>query len=94
MTITTEQVRHVANLARLSIDPADLDQMASQLDAILAYMEKLNAVDTDNVPVTAHATVLTNAFREDKVGEHLAPERALENAPNQAAGSFVVPKVI
>jgi aspartyl-tRNA(Asn)/glutamyl-tRNA(Gln) amidotransferase subunit C len=94
MTITADQVRHVANLARLSIDPAVVDPMARQLGAILAYMEKLNAVDTREVPVTAHAIALTNAFREDTVAEHLAREQALANAPAQAAGGFVVPKVI
>jgi aspartyl-tRNA(Asn)/glutamyl-tRNA(Gln) amidotransferase subunit C len=94
MKITPEQVLYVANLARLKIDPQHVDLLAEQLAGILGYMDKLNEVDTTGVAATSHAIALTNAFREDQVHAHLPREEALENAPEQSEGSFVVPKVI
>lgn len=94
MKLTPEQVLYVANLARLKIDPQQVDLLAEQLAGILGYMDKLNEVDTAGVTATSHAIALTNAFREDRVRTHLPREEALENAPEQSEGSFVVPKVI
>ena len=94
MKITAEQVRHVAGLARLEIDPEAEDKLAGQLATILDYVDKLAKVDTSDVPPTFHAIALTNAFREDEVRDHLPREQALDNAPAQDEGSFVVPKVI
>ena len=94
MKITAEQVRHVAGLARLEIDPAAVEKLAAELATILAYVEKLDQVDTRGVPPTSHAIALTNAFREDVVHDHLPRGQALKNAPSQDDGSFVVPKVI
>lgn len=94
MKITTEEVQHVAKLARLEIQPEAVEQLADQLASILAYVEKLKEVDTNDVPATSHAIALTNAFREDVVHDHLPRESALDNAPSKEDGSFVVPKVI
>lgn len=94
MKITAEQVRHVAKLARLEIDPESVDTMADQLATILTYVDKLGEVDTDNVEQTSHAIALTNAFREDEVRKSLPQEQALDNAPAGESGGFVVPKVI
>lgn len=94
MKITAEQVRHVAGLARLEIDSAAVEKLAGELATILAYVEKLDEVDTRGVPPTSHAIALTNAFRDDVVRDHLPREQALKNAPSQDEGSFVVPKVI
>ncbi len=94
MKITTDEVLHVAKLARLEIDPESVDKMADQLATILTYVEKLSEVKTEDVPPTSHAIALTNAFREDEVRDSLAREEALENAPAKEDGGFVVPKVI
>jgi len=94
MKITAQEVQHVASLARLQIDPATVDRLSRQLATILEYIDKLNEVDTRDVPPTSHALALTNAFREDRLHDHLARDKALANAPAQEAGSFVVPKVI
>lgn len=94
MKITADEVRHVAKLARLEIDPQAVEKLAGQLAGILEYVEKLEEVDTRDVPATSHAIALTNAFRQDVVHEHLPREEALENAPSKEDGSFVVPKVI
>jgi aspartyl-tRNA(Asn)/glutamyl-tRNA(Gln) amidotransferase subunit C len=94
MKITPDDVRHVAGLARLEIDPGAVEKLAGELATILAYVEKLDEVDTRGVPPTSHAIALTNAFRDDVVHEHLPREQALQNAPSHDEGGFVVPKVI
>lgn len=94
MKITTDQVRHVAKLARLEIDPEAVEKMADQLATILTYVDQLGKVDTSDVPATSHAIALTNAFREDEVQDSLDGDVALDNAPAGENGSFVVPKVI
>jgi aspartyl-tRNA(Asn)/glutamyl-tRNA(Gln) amidotransferase subunit C len=94
MKITADQVQHVAKLARLEIDPQAVDKLADQLAAILSYVDKLEKVDTRDVPPTSHAIALTNAFRPDEVRDSLANDDALDNAPAQEDGSFIVPKVI
>lgn len=94
MKINVDQVRQVAQLARLSPASGDLEKLAGQLASILDYMEKLNQVDTTGVQATSHAVGLANAFREDRVHEHLPREQALANAPQQDDGSFIVPRVI
>lgn len=94
MKISKEEVLHVAHLARLELDPAAIDKMAEQIGTILGYIDSLNQVDTEGVPPTSHAIALTNALREDAPHEHLAPEKALANAPEAEEGAFIVPKVI
>ena len=94
MKITKEDVLYVADLARLDMDESDLDTFADQIGNILNYINTLNQIDTTGVPRTSHAISLTNAFREDMVGEHLDREAALQNAPEQEDGAFVVPKVV
>jgi aspartyl-tRNA(Asn)/glutamyl-tRNA(Gln) amidotransferase subunit C len=94
MKITTEEVRHVAKLARLDLSDAEVDRMTGQLDAILTYVAKLDELDTTNVAVTTHTQQVVNAFREDEVRPSLPRELALANGPEQNGESFVVPRVI
>ena len=94
MTITKAEVLHVAHLARLDIDDADVERFAGQIDTILDYVDTLKKVDTTGVTATSHAISLTNAFREDDVHDHLGPEDTLANAPQKDDGAFVVPRVI
>lgn len=94
MKLSPEQVRHVAKLARLEIEPAAVEKLASQLETILEYVEQLGEVNTEGVTPTSHAISLTNAFREDQVHEHLPRDKALQNAPSHEEGAFTVPKVI
>ncbi len=94
MKITKEEIVHVANLALLDLDEESIGKFAEQIDNILEYVDILNRVDTKGVAPTSHAIFLTNAFREDKVKEHLERNKALANAPEKEDGNFVVPKVI
>ena len=94
MALTPEEVRHVAELARLSLGPDETEIFTRQLNDILAYVEKLQELDTAGVVPLAHVIPVFNAFREDEVKEGLAPDEALDNAPAREEGHFVVPRVI
>ena len=71
-----------------------LEQLVDQLNAILAYIEKLNTLDTSGVGPTSHVLNLKNVFRRDVIGPSLSQEEALRNAPSSDRGHFTVPKVI
>jgi aspartyl-tRNA(Asn)/glutamyl-tRNA(Gln) amidotransferase subunit C len=92
--ISREEVRHVATLARLELTEGEEKRMTEQMNDILTYMDKLNELDTRNIPPATHATQLENVFRPDEVRESLDRERALANAPQSDGVHFVVPKVI
>lgn len=87
-------VRHVAMLARLHVDDAEVTQYAAQLSRILDYVALLNRLDTEKVAPTAHATAAANVLRDDKAGVPWDCERALANAPYSQSGFFRVPKVL
>lgn len=94
MALTREEVLHVAQLARLSLNPEEIETFTRQLNDILAYVAKLQEVDTQGVPPLAHVIPLANAFREDEVRPGLAQDDSLANAPERGEGAFVVPRVI
>ena len=81
MALTREEVLHVADLARLSLRPEEIEIFTRQLNDILAYVEKLQELDTTGVAPLAHVIPVFNAFREDEVKEGLPLDLALENAP-------------
>jgi aspartyl-tRNA(Asn)/glutamyl-tRNA(Gln) amidotransferase subunit C len=93
MALTNSEVEHVARLARLSLDPAELERMRSQLSNILDYIAMLQEVDTEGVPLTAQVTGLTSVMRPDQVIGALSREQALSNAPDQSEGAFRVKAV-
>jgi len=94
MKITPEEVAHVANLARLHLSAAEVQEMTRQLDDILTYVAKLNELDTEGVDPTTHAISVVNAFRGDEVKSSLEREKSLANGPRQDGEAFVVPRVI
>lgn len=94
MTVTIEDVDHVAALAHLKFSKDEREQLVGELNAILAYMEQLNALDTSGVSPTSHVLNLKNVFRTDEAGPSLTQEEALRNAPASDRGHFTVPKVI
>ena len=87
-------VKYVAHLARLALTPDEEKKLASQLGNILGYIEKLRELDVTNVEPTAHAVPLVNVTRADEVHPSLPHEEAMRNAPRQAGGLFVVPKIV
>jgi len=84
----------VANLAHLEFDEAEIDRFSEQVGKILEYVDALNQVDTTGIQPTSHAIFLTNAFREDVPKAHLDRQAGLANAPEQADGCFLTPRVI
>lgn len=94
MALSREEVLHVAELARLSLNPEEIELFTRQLNDILAYVEQLQELDTVGVAPLAHVIPLWNAFREDEVKAGLPLAEALENAPAREDGSFLVPRVI
>jgi len=92
--ITKEQVKHVANLARLEFKEDEIEQLAVQLDEIISFGQQLNEVNTDNVEPTSHVLDVRNVLRNDEVKPSLAREETLKNAPDQKDGQFKVPSAI
>lgn len=94
MAISRDDVNKVSLLARLLLSEEELDKMTVQLGQILQYMESLNEVDTRQVEPMAHAVEICDVFRDDRVGESLARELALANAPHHDAECYLVPAVL
>ena len=90
MTLSHDQVAHVAMLARLGLSDEEMERYREQLDAILAHVDRLQQVDTSQVAETAQVGGLVNAWREDVTGECLAAEAALSNAPRRSGDHFEV----
>ena len=87
-------VKYVAHLARLALTPEEEEKMGAQLGAVLGYIEKLKEVDVSEVEPTAHAFPLVNVTRPDEVQPSMDHAEALRNAPAQANGLFLVPKIV
>jgi len=92
--ISREEVQHVARLARLHLTDDELERMREQLDAILAYIDKLRQLDVDGVEPTSHAVPLMDVMRDDALGPCLTQDEALANAPDRADEFFRVPRII
>ena len=93
MSLTVDQVRKVAKLARLELAEADLPVMAEQLNRILGYIDQLQQVNTDGVEPLAHPLPVQNVFRPDEPAPSLPVDEALKNAPVRTGDYFGVPAV-
>ena len=87
-------VSYVAQLARLNLTAEETRLFQEQLEHVLAYANQLRDVNVSEVEAAAHAVPIFNVFREDEAREWFTAEEALGNAPRQANGLFIVPKVI
>ena len=92
--ITLEQVRHVALLARLRLSADEETRLQADMSSMLGYVEKLNELDTTNVPPTAQVGELGTPMRDDVVTNHPEPDAMLANAPVRQGDFFKVPKII
>ncbi|AZB41484.1 MULTISPECIES: Asp-tRNA(Asn)/Glu-tRNA(Gln) amidotransferase subunit GatC [Bacillaceae] len=92
--ISTDQVKHVAHLARLAITEEEAQMFSKQLDAIISFAEQLNELDTDNVEPTTHVLDMKNVMREDKPAKGLPVEDVVKNAPDQKDGYIRVPTIL
>lgn len=93
-TISQEQVRHIAMLARLKLTDDEVASFSQELSAILDYVNQLEEVNVENVDPTAHVVNINNVFRDDVVRPSFDPDTALANAPNREESFFKVPKVL
>ncbi|HEY8633407.1 MAG TPA: Asp-tRNA(Asn)/Glu-tRNA(Gln) amidotransferase subunit GatC [Candidatus Dormibacteraeota bacterium] len=93
MPLSREQVRHVAMLARIGLEPGDEDFYAEQLSGILEHIDRLQQVDTDDIPPTAQVVEIVNQLREDEPRPGLTQADALSNAPAAQDGFFRVPSI-
>ncbi|MCE1225110.1 MAG: Asp-tRNA(Asn)/Glu-tRNA(Gln) amidotransferase subunit GatC [Geobacteraceae bacterium] len=94
MSINQHEIEHVAKLARLSLRDDEKQLFTEQMEAILAYVETLNELNTDGISPTSHAVPMENAFRPDCVTPSIGHDRALANAPDKNETYFRVPPVI
>jgi aspartyl-tRNA(Asn)/glutamyl-tRNA(Gln) amidotransferase subunit C len=94
MSLSTEDVRHVARLARLALRDEEVEALRGQLSEILAYAEKVGEVAAEDVPPTGHAYPLRNIWRDDEPKPSLSVEEAVSTAPEPEDNRFQVPRIV
>ena len=94
MSISLDEVRHVAKLARLELDETEILSLQGELNALLGHFADIQGVDVSGIEPTSHAVSLQNVWSQDSVGPCLPREKALKNAAMSKAGLFVVPQII
>ncbi len=94
MTISREDVLHIAKLARLNLSEKEIKTYSSQLSDILNYVQKLGELNVDNVEPMKHVLNMVNVMREDKDLSSLSREDVLNNAPEHDGEFFKVPRVL
>ena len=92
--ITTEDVAHVAQLARLELTDEELEQFTGQLAKVLDHARDVEALDTQGVPPTAHPLPLSNVLRDDIVEPSLDRAEVMAAAPSVEANQFRVPRIL
>ena len=94
MSLSDEDVRKLALLARLELSDDEVATIGPQLDSILDFVQKLSELDTENVEPMTTALDVDNRWREDQQVPGLSHDQALQNAPARDADSFLVPPVL
>jgi aspartyl-tRNA(Asn)/glutamyl-tRNA(Gln) amidotransferase subunit C len=92
--ITADEVREIAVLARLRLDPAEIERLTHELDGILGYIDTVKGLDAAQVLPMTHAVPFDCPVRPDEVGASLSIAEALQNAPRRHASSFEVPRIL
>ena len=94
MTLSKDEVRKVALLARLELDESEIEKQAEHLNNLLDQFEKLQELDVEGIVPTSHSMPVYNVFREDEVHPSLSQSDTLANAPESRDGFFIVPRII
>ena len=92
--ISRNEVRKVAQLARLELNESEINQHAEQLEKILDYVQQLEKINTDNIPCTTRAIEVINVFRKDEKKDYENSDELLDLAPSRENKFFKVPKII
>ena len=93
MPLSKDEVRHVATLARIGLEPGDEEFYADQLSGILGHIDRLQQLDTENIAPTAQVVEIESRLRDDEPRPCLTQEEALANAPATVNGFFRVPAI-
>lgn len=94
MSVSKEEVKHIANLSKLYLTEEELESYTTNLSNIVNFANELTNIDVEGVKPTAHILDIKNVFREDKVEPSYEREEILKNAPTKEAGCVSVPKVV
>lgn len=94
MSVSKDDVRHLATLSQIDVSDEQAEALTTQLDNIVKYINMLDELDTDGVEPTFQVTGLQNVMRDDVIEERLPRETLLALAPDQEAGQVKVPKVL
>lgn len=94
MSVSIEEVRYIASLARLRFTEEEEQRLAAQMNDILGYVDKLDELDTSGVPPMTHVLDLYNVFRDDVAESRISRDEALKNAPDADSVYIRAPKVI
>ena len=94
MSITSQDVEQLARMARLTLNEEEKEQYASQLNYLIAHIDRLKAIDTSAVTPTLHALPLQNVMRPDVSQPSWSKESMLANAPQTQEGFFHVPRIM
>ena len=92
--ISREEVKKVAELARLELNENEIDNHSKQLEKILDYINQLEKIDTENTPCTTRAIEVVNVLRKDMQKDYTDKNKLLDLAPNREEDFFKVPKII
>jgi len=94
MAISKEEVKYIANLARLGLSEDEVGHFQIQLEEILEYVDKLKKADVEKISPMAHVLDIKNVYRQDVVSPSIDPEKVLKSSPAKEGHFFKVPKVI
>ncbi len=94
MSVSKEDVKHIANLSKLNLTDEELDKYTTDLSNIVDFANELSNINVDGVKPTAHILDIKNVFRKDEVDASYDREEILKNAPSKDAGCISVPKVV
>jgi aspartyl-tRNA(Asn)/glutamyl-tRNA(Gln) amidotransferase subunit C len=94
MTLTTADVEHIAQLARLKLTAQEINRYRDQLSAILDYADRLQSLDTSGIPPTSSILPARSVLREDQARLGLSPDELMRNAPDYENGQFRVPPIL
>lgn len=94
MAISNEEIVHLAMLSKLDLDEEEVEELRGDLEAMVAYVDKLSELDCEGVEPTTHAVPLTMRLRADAVEQPLDRDVIMENAPDSEDGMFRVPRVV
>lgn len=94
MSLDKETIKHVAHLARIELQPNELERLFIELHEIIGFIDKLKCLNVEQVKPASHILSINNVLRDDQAHLSLTPKKALENAPAKKGNFFSVPKII